>query len=62
MSKVNRNDPCACGSGKKFKKCCESKGTLQKIGVQVESNPLQEKTLSLFMKSTKVQEKSQKVL
>ena len=20
-----RNDPCACGSGKKFKKCCEEK-------------------------------------
>jgi uncharacterized protein len=19
----NRNDPCLCGSGKKFKKCCE---------------------------------------
>lgn len=23
--KVGRNDPCACGSGKKFKKCCASK-------------------------------------
>jgi SEC-C motif domain protein len=23
--KVGRNDPCPCGSGKKFKKCCESK-------------------------------------
>ncbi len=22
VSKVNRNDPCACGSGKKAKKCC----------------------------------------
>jgi len=22
MSKVNRNDPCPCGSGKKYKKCC----------------------------------------
>ena len=22
---VGRNDPCPCGSGKKFKKCCESK-------------------------------------
>ncbi|WP_144213346.1 PBPRA1643 family SWIM/SEC-C metal-binding motif protein [Shewanella donghaensis] len=20
--KINRNDPCTCGSGKKFKKCC----------------------------------------
>jgi SWIM/SEC-C metal-binding protein len=22
-SKVGRNDPCPCGSGQKFKKCCE---------------------------------------
>jgi len=22
VSKVGRNDPCPCGSGKKFKKCC----------------------------------------
>jgi len=24
MKKAGRNDPCPCGSGKKFKKCCES--------------------------------------
>ena len=24
--KVGRNDPCPCGSGKKFKKCCMGKG------------------------------------
>lgn len=24
--KVGRNDPCPCGSGRKFKKCCEGKG------------------------------------
>lgn len=24
--KVGRNDPCPCGSGKKFKKCCAAKG------------------------------------
>ena len=22
MSIIGRNDPCACGSGKKYKKCC----------------------------------------
>ncbi|PJC67711.1 MAG: YecA family protein, partial [Zetaproteobacteria bacterium CG_4_8_14_3_um_filter_59_5] len=22
LAKVGRNDPCPCGSGKKFKKCC----------------------------------------
>jgi hypothetical protein len=25
MNKCGRNDPCPCGSGKKFKKCCETK-------------------------------------
>lgn len=24
---IGRNDPCSCGSGKKYKKCCGSKGT-----------------------------------
>lgn len=32
MEKVGRNDPCPCGSGKKFKKCCESKVTKRSIG------------------------------
>ena len=27
--KVGRNDPCVCGSGKKFKKCCEGKSVLE---------------------------------
>ena len=26
--KVGRNDPCPCGSGKKFKKCCGAAGIL----------------------------------
>jgi tetratricopeptide (TPR) repeat protein len=26
MKKVGRNDPCPCGSGKKFKHCCQDKG------------------------------------
>jgi len=26
-NKINRNDPCPCGSGKKFKKCCMGNGT-----------------------------------
>jgi hypothetical protein len=27
MAKIGRNDPCPCGSGKKYKKCCEPKVT-----------------------------------
>lgn len=30
MSKVGRNDPCPCGSGKKYKKCCEQKNAIQR--------------------------------
>ena len=26
ISKVGRNDPCSCGSGQKYKKCCYGKG------------------------------------
>ncbi len=26
VSKAGRNDPCPCGSGKKYKKCCALKG------------------------------------
>ncbi len=26
-SKIGRNDPCPCGSGKKYKKCCMAIGT-----------------------------------
>ena len=25
-TKIGRNDPCSCGSGKKYKKCCALKG------------------------------------
>ena len=25
--KIGRNDPCTCGSGKKYKQCCMSKAT-----------------------------------
>jgi len=28
VPKVGRNDPCPCGSGKKFKQCCGAAGTL----------------------------------
>jgi Flp pilus assembly protein TadD len=33
MTKQGRNDPCACGSGKKFKQCCASK-TAQAVNPQ----------------------------
>ena len=30
MAKAGRNDLCPCGSGKKYKKCCEAKAGLSK--------------------------------
>lgn len=30
MNKVGRNDPCPCGSGKKYKQCCSSRDVAQK--------------------------------
>jgi len=29
MNKIGRNDPCPCGSGKKYKKCCIDKPILE---------------------------------
>jgi protein O-GlcNAc transferase len=40
MSKVGRNDPCACGSGKKFKQCCMLKQP-SLLGSKVNSAPAQ---------------------
>lgn len=33
MTKPGRNDPCPCGSGNKFKKCCEGKPLVSHAGV-----------------------------
>lgn len=35
MANVGRNDPCPCGSGKKYKKCCEDKVKHKKFSAQV---------------------------
>jgi hypothetical protein len=35
MHKVGRNEPCPCGSGKKYKKCCEAKEKHKKFTAQV---------------------------
>lgn len=32
MAKIGRNDVCHCGSGRKFKKCCESKTSSRRTG------------------------------
>jgi len=37
--KIQRNDPCSCGSGKKFKKCCMSSVVQTKTVEQQKSTP-----------------------
>jgi hypothetical protein len=60
MEKVGRNDPCPCGSGKKFKKCCESKATKRSIGnAQVITGP--NKMASLFQRHVTVQKPAEEV-
>ncbi len=36
MSKIGRNDPCPCGSGKKYKKCCYGATPVTSINLQKE--------------------------
>jgi hypothetical protein len=31
MAKIGRNDPCPCGSGKKYKKCCQDQSVAQPV-------------------------------
>lgn len=50
MQKIGRNDPCHCGSGKKFKKCCENKmigGRFMATKVDLKASAQIQKTLGL---------------
>lgn len=50
MKKAGRNDPCPCGSGKKFKKCCESKmlgGRYMATKVDLEASQQVKKTVGM---------------
>ncbi len=38
QEKIGRNDPCPCGSGKKYKKCCEEKDKYKKFDAKVLSS------------------------
>ncbi|MFT5084150.1 MAG: mRNA-degrading endonuclease RelE of RelBE toxin-antitoxin system [Lentisphaeria bacterium] len=46
--KIHRNDPCPCGSGKKYKKCCINKHTEQDEEEQWETDPAKTMTLPQF--------------
>ncbi len=49
MTKIGRNDPCPCGSGKKYKKCCEAKDSAPRklTAHKIEGEELANKTASI---------------
>jgi SEC-C motif len=56
MNKIGRNDTCSCGSGKKYKKCCEMQAKTKKFRAEVISSGPQaanlgSKVASLFGRS-----------
>lgn len=50
--KISRNDPCPCGSGMKYKKCCYGKKASQP------ANPAPQQTVTLAGEIEKLQEKA----
>jgi hypothetical protein len=62
MNKPGRNDPCPCGSGKKFKKCCEMQPAPKKINAQLLSGDSATKVSSLFFKKSPPKEEPPNVI
>ena len=50
---IGRNDPCPCGSGKKYKQCCQNKDV---SGSDAAKNRLLESVPELFKKALKLQQ------
>lgn len=51
MLKIGRNDPCPCGSGKKYKNCCLNRGSFsvtERIKVSVKEHGYQEDLSRVF--------------
>jgi tetratricopeptide (TPR) repeat protein len=60
MAKIGRNDPCACGSGKKYKKCCMARDEAAAVAaraVQPEAAPARRPSLaSIFQEHDELDE------
>jgi len=50
VSKIGRNDPCTCGSDRKYKKCCETldKNRAERLTAALSSKTLHEKNVALL--------------
>jgi uncharacterized membrane protein YheB (UPF0754 family) len=65
MARIGRNQPCPCGSGKKYKKCCYGKNNINKIllskgfgknfpkDVVITANPQKEKMSEVLLEFAK---------
>ena len=65
MEKAGRNDPCPCGSGKKFKKCCEGQIGKKLSSFGIGCDQASSKLTSVFAKQVfkgSSQEKNQEEL
>ncbi len=45
--KTGRNDPCSCGSGKKFKHCCQRRESARTVASPISNNPISINPLSI---------------
>lgn len=55
MAKIGRNEPCPCGSGKKYKRCC-----LTKQGEEKFVSPVQQLKISLMAEIEKITKAAQR--
>ncbi|MCD6527802.1 MAG: SEC-C domain-containing protein [Desulfuromonas sp.] len=49
--KIGRNEPCPCGSGKKFKKCCSAPSCPQVVEIELSPSELVEARASAFLRN-----------
>jgi tetratricopeptide (TPR) repeat protein len=49
MAKIGRNDPCACGSGKKYKKCCMASDEAAARAAQPAAVPARRPSLASYV-------------
>ena len=48
MTKIGRNEPCPCGSGKKFKRCCLGQNHKEAVWIYSDLDQLSNKVVTLI--------------
>jgi len=55
MSKVGRNEPCPCGSGRKYKRCCLRKNSTSSVKTEAAAQQYHRDALA-FTRATTVKD------